>query len=155
MALYETAQICLNGHVISYESDGDEKCCSKCGSKTIRSCQKCGTKIRGCEIYDFPVVNIKYVTPKYCPNCGSPYPWTSAAIEATKIMLEESEEINATYRDRLIESLPDIVSETPKTSLAVNRANNVLKSVGKFTADALREFVITFGCELAKSQLGM
>lgn len=55
----------------------------------------------------------------------------------------------------MLESLPDIISETPKTQIAVVRFKKALAKVGSFTADGLRQFVIDFGCELAKQQLGL
>ena len=53
----------------------------------------------------------------------------------------------------MVESLPDITAETPATNLAVLRYGKVLRSVGKLTADSIRQFVIEFGCELAKQSL--
>ena len=58
-------------------------------------------------------------------------------------------------QEKLIASLPDIVTETPKTNLAIVRFKRVLAPAGKFTADSLRQFAIDFGCELAKNQLGL
>ena len=55
----------------------------------------------------------------------------------------------------MIETLPDVISETPKTKLAVIRLKKVLSVVSSFTADGLRQFAIEFGCELVKKQLGL
>lgn len=55
----------------------------------------------------------------------------------------------------LVESLPDIVTETPATDLAIVRVKKCLATAGKFTADAVRQFVIDFGCELAIKSLGL
>lgn len=58
-------------------------------------------------------------------------------------------------KNSLVESLPNIVVETPATSLAAIRIKKFLASAGKFTADAVRQFVIDFGCELAKKSLDL
>ena len=76
-------------------------------------------------------------------------------MDAVAELLEEEEQLDDIQRSKLTASLPDIVSETPKTQVAVVRFKKALLSVGKFTAEGLRQFAIDFGCELAKSQLGL
>jgi len=48
---YDTAQICMNGHVINSMSkshpEHNKKFCDKCGAPTINNCPKCNTPIRG------------------------------------------------------------------------------------------------------------
>lgn len=97
----------------------------------------------------------KYERPAYCKKCGKPYPWTAAAIEATAELIEEEIELDELQREKLISSLPDIVAETPKTSVAVARTQKALLAAGKFTAEGIRQFAIDFGCEFAKKQLGL
>lgn len=70
------------------------------------------------------------------------------------MMIREDNELSEIERKNLEESLPDIISETPKTKLASIRIKKALLTAGEFTADALRQFVIDFGCELAKKSLG-
>lgn len=84
-----------------------------------------------------------------------PYPWTETALETATELIEEEETLDPVQRDNLVSSLPDLIAETPKTQVAVVRVKKFLTSAGKFTADAIRQFVIDFGCELAKQQLGI
>jgi hypothetical protein len=81
MAYYLTAQICLNGHVITnaieHNPERQQSFCSKCGARTTIKCLNCGTNIRG-KLYDEAVVVISGwspIPPSYCHSCGRPYPW--------------------------------------------------------------------------------
>jgi len=90
----------------------------------------------------------KYQRAAYCKNCGQLYPWTVEAIASSAMLIEEDDDLNPELRERAIESLPDIIAETPRTGLAISRVKKVLASAGRFTADSLRQFAIDFGCEL-------
>ena len=68
---------------------------------------------------------------------------------------KEENTLDKSQQNALIEVLPDIMTETPKTNLAVVRVKKCLSSAGKFTVEALRQFAIDFGCELAKKSLGL
>ena len=94
-----------------------------------------------------------YAPDAYCYKCGKPYPWTEKAINSTAACIYEDETLSQELAEKLVESLPDITAETPATNLAVLRYGKVLRSVGKLTADSIRQFVIEFGCELAKQSL--
>lgn len=96
-----------------------------------------------------------YDRASYCKHCGKPYPWTETALEAVAELIEEEETLDPAQRDKLVSSLPDLIAETPKTQVAVIRMKKFLASAGKLTADAIRQFVIDFACELAKQQLGI
>lgn len=125
------------------EKEEPPKYCASCGSATILRCKNCNTLI--------PESRIR---PNYCTACGFPYPWTEAAIKNATLLISEEEELSTQLKTSVIESLPDIITETPGTNLATVRVKKCLASAGKFTADAVRQFVIDFGCELAKKSLG-
>ena len=160
MGTYHQAQICLNGHAITSAADQcpelKENFCSKCGAETVMSCPSCGVAIRG--RYDVPgfidLANT-YHPPLYCHNCGSPYPWTKTAMEAIQELIWEDDDLFDDEKDRLCKSLPDIVAETPKTTLAVSRVKKSAMRGASILKDALIQFAIDFGCELAKKQLGL
>ena len=153
MCHYEQATICKNGHAISIHGRTSEKCCSNCGAENISQCQNCNANIHGWDERWLP--GRKYHVPKYCYNCGKPYPWTEQAIEATKELILEDEELSVLEKDKLSQSLSDIRVETPKTTLAATRIKKALLTAGRFTADALRQFVIDFGCELAIKSINL
>jgi len=154
MSNFDTAQICLNGHLLTEsveEYPSDQSYCSKCGSKSITKCPNCNAQLHGYGRY-LDIIKPTEVT-AYCYNCGKPYPWTESAIESAKLLIQEEETLSIEEKSALVESLKDIISETPRTTLAVTRLNKFLKSAGKFSVDAIRQFVIDFGCELAIKKL--
>ena len=67
----------------------------------------------------------------------------------------EEDSLTDSVKNAMVESLPDIISETPKTNLATIRFKKGLSSAGKFTAEAIRQFVIDFGCELSIKLMGL
>lgn len=76
---YDTAQICLNGHMIndSYRSypAHNKKFCDKCGKATITRCPSCGTDIKGDYHMDDVIGGPTTPVPMNCHNCGKAYPW--------------------------------------------------------------------------------
>lgn len=151
---YATAEICLNGHIVSDDvsSDNHEEFCSQCGAKTVNTCPHCNSEIHGYFYADLltfrNVKDIDMKLPYYCHACGKPYPWTETAIKAATLLIQEEQEFSQEQKNKLIESIPDIVAETPKSNLAVTRFKKALTSAGKFTADGIRQFCIDFACEL-------
>ena len=151
------AKICLNGHsLIEHQPLTAEEYCETCGAKLLSKCPNCGSPIKEWHYNGIAVLGTpKFDRPLYRRSCGKPYPWTEAALEATSLMIQEDEELSDLERQNLENSLPDIISETPKTKVASIRIKKALLTAGEFTADALRQFVIDFGCELAKKSLGL
>lgn len=140
--------ICENGDIIESSSTYcDMKYCEKCSAPVISACPQCGTPIRGHE----EGVSGYYHIPSYCRECGSPYPWTEKAIQSAACLLAEDENITAEECNRLIEILPDAMTETPRTNLAAVRIRKALKILGTFAADGLRQFVLDYGCDLLKN----
>ena len=154
---YDVALICKNGHVIndSLHSNPNDHSdfCPTCGQPTISKCPSCQKNIKGLPISDFSYI-FSYTVPSYCEYCGHPFPWTESAIEAATLIIQEDENLSDQMKEDVIESLPDVLAENPKTNLAVIRIKKCLAVSGKFTADAVRQFVIDFGCELAKKLAG-
>lgn len=149
------AFICQNGHPISTSSNScGDKFCSKCGAPISNKCPSCNNLIRGKSDETYGAL-ANYIVPAYCRHCGKPFPWTSAAIEATIYMLEEETNLSAEDRNKLIEVLPDVVAETPKTRLAAVRIQKAMATAGTFVAEGLRQFAIDFGCEFLKKQIGL
>ncbi len=149
MSNYYNATICENGHTISHNNIVGEKFCEICGAPNISCCPSCGMPIHGKENTSGFVSAKKYIVPKYCYNCGQPYPWTASALEVAAAMIYEDSSLSESEKTKLNDSLPDIVSETPKTRLAGIITKKLLPSAESFTADALKQFIIDFGCELA------
>jgi geranylgeranyl diphosphate synthase type II len=93
---WDTAQICLNGHVITSASrispELKRQFCDKCGAATITECPKCGANIPG--YYHVPgelTLARTYKLPKFCRECGAAYPWTESSLKAGhELALEEA-----------------------------------------------------------------
>ncbi len=160
MSSFTNAQVCLNGHIITLSTEQEpfnmENYCADCGAKTIIKCPSCGKQIRGNSLYDtmgFASVDVNREPDAYCPYCGKPYPWTETALKSTALLIQEEAELDEQLKKALVESLPDIISENPGTNLATARIKKALSVASSFTSDALRQFVIDFGCEFIKNQL--
>lgn len=153
MSKFYTAEICLNGHTISNYKTKGLAYCEKCGAKVITECDKCSAPIHGS--MDHGNFIGYFIRPDFCHHCGSPHPWTNLALETARCIIQEDDEMSYDERDMLSKTLDDILAETPKTQLAVVRFKKYISAAGKFTVDALRQFIIDFACQMAKDQLGI
>lgn len=149
------AFICEKGHVIESLSDScADKYCTVCGARVISKCPNCGAILRGKSRDAYGYLEA-YTAPAYCKDCGKPYPWTKIAIEATVLMLKEETGLADDERQKLIDVLPDVIAETPRTPLAATRIRKAISSAGRFVAEGIRQFVIDCGCEFLKKQLDL
>ena len=151
---YDTAQICMNGHVITGSvhdfPEFNKKFCDKCGQATITECPSCKTQIHG--HYRGSMSVEKRPAPAYCHECGKSYPWTSASVEAAKALAEESE-LTADEQRQLESSIQDILADTPRTDLASIRIRRLLAKAGKEVGGALRKIVVDIASETAKKTI--
>jgi len=152
---YDTAQICLNGHVISTRAasspQSNQQYCAKCGAQTITACHHCNSPIRG---YYLGVVGyFEYNKPSYCHNCGKPYPWTVASLEAARELADELEKLSAEEREQLKETFPDLVTNTPKTVVAETRFKRLMKKAGTEAYDGMKSILIHVVSEAVKKSL--
>ena len=159
MITYKTSIICKNGHLIDCNAEPQDvrsnKFCTICGSENISVCQECQTPIRG-RVASFIIDTAPYTyVPAYCHECGKPYPWTVTALSTAAEIIEEDDSLTADEIQKLISVLPDVISETPKSNIAAIRIKKAFLKISKFTAEALKTFIIDFGCEFIKSQLGL
>ena len=162
--VYDIAQICLNGHVITLNTNHcpmDKKSfCPQCGATAITECPNCHSLINGQpyfkEILDFAEDDIfrtdlkipqKFILPAYCPNCGKPYPWTKTFLEESNNIVDNLEDLSPEQKQELKLTFPDLIVETPKTYSHAFMAAKIIdatKSVGKaFLIDLLKEHAIT------------
>lgn len=158
MGYYDTAQVCMNGHCITGTTSTDSNrlsdYCPNCGAKTITKCPHCSADIRG-EYHVDGVGLFAYTptAPKYCHNCGNAYPWTEAEINATADVIQLDNSLSEEEKQQLVNSLPDLISETPKTKIAILLFKKSLSVVGKVTREAVTQFITNIGCELVKKML--
>ncbi len=153
MGRYDTAQICLNGHVMTKMYSSPEfrkKYCEKCGEPTITQCTECKTLIRGS--YE-GVYGATYEVPAYCRSCGKPYPWTKIKIESAEELTNELENLSEEEIKIIKNSINDMVSDTPKTQLATTRFKKLITKAGGFAVNTLRDLVIDIASDTAKKYL--
>lgn len=158
MGIYRVAQVCLRGHCISDSIDVNPELasdyCPECGSKTITCCPTCHASIRG--FYDVPGVIIlgsNYKPPRYCHNCGKPYPWIQAAFDELDELAKDDGSITSMEAEKLRRILPDIISETPKSRSATSFFVSVCQKAGVMLRDSMLDFAAKFATEMVKSYL--
>ena len=154
---YDTAQVCLNGHVISSfaasQPQSNQKFCAECGAGTITACPACSTSIRG--NYHVPGVIgfFDYNKPAYCYNCGKPFPWTAASLEAASDLVDDLDTLSQEEKQQLKESFPDLVRDTPRTAVAESRFKRLTKKAGSETVWAMRSILIDVVSEAVKKSI--
>ncbi|MHA1287166.1 MAG: DUF2321 domain-containing protein [Candidatus Thorarchaeota archaeon] len=151
---YDTAQVCINGHVINYraktEPEHNKSYCSECGAKTIISCPKCKAKILG-ELHSVNYFTLPmHEAPKFCSNCGSPYPWTESGLKAAHDLANEIKGISKEERKLLNLSIDELVRDTPQTNVAIVRFRKMMSKVGPELYDAFKKILIDIISEAAK-----
>lgn len=154
----DAALICKNGHLINgcfhTHPQKNVPFCSECGASTISECPTCHKEISGDYKGEFGYA-IPWDIPKYCEYCGKPFPWTQSVIESISLIIQEESGLSRDLKQSVIESLPDVVSQTPRTELASIRMKKVLAGATSVAVDTIRQFIIDFGCELMKQRLGI
>lgn len=133
---YDTAQVCLEGHMINdqaeSEPESNQKFCSKCGAATILACPHCNAKIKG-----YPhipnVASCQILVPeKFCDSCGRPYPWSESKLQAALDLAGELDGLTEQEQEDLKKSLPDLLRDVPNTPVAATRFKKILrKAAGK------------------------
>lgn len=154
-----TAEICLNGHVISKEvtttREASPEYCRVCGKPTIRRCPSCEAPIRGQLHSHTPgvFVSSSYWVPKFCHACGAPYPWTAAAIQAAKELAHDTENLSEEERAQLAGTIDDLVSTGPRTELAATRFKRLMGKAGRVAADGFRSLLVDVLSEAVKKAI--
>jgi hypothetical protein len=148
--VYDVAQICLNGHVMNPKADTNtehsKEYCNKCGKKCIIDCPACFRHIRGAQQSED---GSDYEAPKYCIYCGEPFPWMMMALDTAKELIEIECELTKGEKDALMDTLPDLVSDTPRGLLAVRR----IVMLGKKISAPLYKVFIDLSAETCRRML--
>jgi hypothetical protein len=151
----DVLQICVCGHLITQYAKSNppsrQEFCTKCGGRTIDSCGACKTAIAVRHNSRFVYT---HSVPKYCANCGQPYPWQRAAIENLTEVLRESE-LSVEEREEAIMTLPDIVRDTPKTESASLKMRRLLAKAGKPAYDVGIKVISDMASETTKKVMGL
>lgn len=172
------------GHLRNSDSEGhsakNEKSCSICGSHVISACPVCKAPLRGAYYarkpmygsshYDLwsgtsskaPIVGYtdhripsNVTIPAYCHNCGEPYPWTVARLQAFENIVDSLDDISPELKIKLKEFFPDIITQTPRSELAVIFLEKALQAAGPFTHSLLKEWIESYAITLCVTLLNL
>jgi hypothetical protein len=155
---HDTAQICLNGHVVNDSfhryPQFNQKFCSQCGELTITQCEQCRKPIKGhFHVPGFVGSSQPLIPENFCPDCGKPYPWFAKKLNVAKELAEELEELTPEEREKLRKSLDDLVRDTPSTELAGIRFKKIMKKVGKGSYEMMKDVLTDIVSETAKKAI--
>lgn len=157
--IFNTAQVCTNGHTItSAIQEAPErmsKFCSTCGAPTIMACQTCSTALRGYYDANGVLVLDDYHPPRFCHECSRPFPWTEARVAALLQLTQEFEGLTDADREALRTGIDDLIRETPRTEVAAVRVKKILRKVGDGVLQAFKNLAVEVLTESAKKALGL
>ncbi|KRL56636.1 DUF2321 domain-containing protein [Furfurilactobacillus rossiae] len=147
--------VCLNGHQIKDAmelSDSESGFCNKCGQPLISSCPKCGHYIPGTTDYEGVISFFQEPVPKYCSNCGAPYPWTESVLKSATELIELTD-LSQQDKDSFSKTIPDLVTDTPKTKVAIAKFKIFSAKAGKTVASGLKDLLVDVASEAVKKAI--
>lgn len=157
MSTQYAQSVCLNGHQQAddlYWGQQSKSFCEKCGAEVISTCPNCNYPIPG--DYDPSGNGVLVLSPKrnipvpsYCKNCGHPYPWTQTAIDSAQELIEMSD-LDSKDKVAFKETIPNIMTDTPRTKLAITKFKIYAKKAGNIIGDGLRDILVDVASEAAK-----
>lgn len=158
MGAYDTAQICVNGHLINDSAEGypihNSPHCPKCGAKTITHCPDCQAKIQGAYHAEGILSGLDELSvAPFCRACGKAFPWTASALESARFLADETDTLTTTEREQLKSTFDDLIGDTPRTTLAATRFKKFMLKAGKETARAFRDIFVDIASETAKKSI--
>jgi len=159
---FDQAQICLNGHVITpvlrQFPQLRKKFCKHCGMEGIDSCSNCSESIPGHEIFDFTLTLsevsdpdvLDYTPPKYCENCGAPFPWTVKNIELLNNAIIETDLDDANKKE-LMDITPNLTTDTSESEVSISKFKRILSMAGKKSQEMVENILAKVITETHKS----
>ena len=155
---YDTAQICLSGHVVNIavkaSPEHSAKFCKVCGESTVTTCADCNTEIRGKHftkvVWD---LSDRIALPRFCEACGNPYPWTQAKMKAAQDLVSVVDNLSEEERNELRNSVDDIIKDIPQTTIAATRFKKLIKKAGKGAAQGFKNILTDIISEAAKKMI--
>ena len=157
MGQYDTAQICLNGHVITSMGGSSPEFrkdyCDECGEKTIMSCPDCNNPIKG--YYDDQDIfgGFHYDRPKFCDSCGHPYPWTTQQTNAAKELVDFTDNLTKEEKEDLKKSIDDIIKDNANTTVAQVKLKKYASKAGTEVAKGIKDILIGIVSETVKKAI--
>lgn len=156
MDTYDVALVCQNGHVINEFAASmpqfSKKFCTECGGLGISKCPGCTTPIQGsCGSFEVPD-DTPFHAPNFCHECGKPYPWTVARIQAAQQLVDMAA-ASASDKESLKNGVPALLTNTPQTPVVAAKWKQFLLGAGKQVADAGRDILVDVVSESVKKTI--
>lgn len=152
---YDVAQICLSGHLVNEATRKSphfsSNFCKKCGQPTIDQCPLCKAHITGryhatgTPSIPSPVSPV----PLYCHGCGKPYPWTQATLDTAMELVSEEAELTPEEKSSIVENLPHIITQTPRTPLAATKVRAILEKMSGVGKEGFKQLLSDITTESA------
>jgi hypothetical protein len=153
------AQVCRNGHLVlgSLKSFPQfrQSFCEDCGAATIDQCQTCGWPIAGIGPNSWMAGTGPFKPPRYCGECGSPFPWTETALAAAKEYTDDLDQLSAEEKNALKDTFIDLTNDTARTPLAASRFKKLVSKIGPVAGGILQKIIETVATEAAKKSIGL
>jgi hypothetical protein len=151
------AQVCRSGHVVlgSLKSFPQfrKSFCEDCGAPTIDRCQTCHWPIAGVGPNSWMGGRGPFKPPNYCGECGSPFPWTEAALTAAKEYTDELDELTLEEKGALKTTFADLTTDTARTPLAASRFKTIIRKISPAAGSVLQKIIETVLSEAAKKSM--
>jgi hypothetical protein len=88
--------------------------------------------------------------PPFCVDCGVPFPWTKARLDAARELAMELDALTSEERNSLAKSLDDLVRDTPRTAVAAIRFKKIAAKAGTTAAGGFKDILVSVITEAAK-----
>ena len=163
---YDVQQVCESGHQITdcyiNRPEQRNKFCQECGASTIIDCPTCDEKIQGARIevrQSFLDArsgrsrNISVIpadVPRYCQNCGAPFPWTQRKITAVIQNLVEFGDLNEEEKKTIEQDVENIAKDVPEAELSARRIKRIWERGKSVGYEVIMEFASRTAAKILK-----
>ena len=96
-----------------------------------------------------------YKPPRYCGECGKPFPWTETALEAAREYADDLDQLSSEEKAKLKATFDDLTIDTIRTPLAANRFKKFMTKVGPAAGGVLQKILEAVATEAAKKSMGL
>jgi len=83
-------------------------------------------------------------------DCGAAFPWTERRLAAPRELASDLEQLSPEERERLIDTLPDLVRDVPMTQVSAGRFKRLAAKAGVEAGGAFRDILVDVAGETAK-----
>lgn len=112
------------------QRSGPPPFCRMCGAMTISTCPSCQAPIE-----------LSYDRPAFCAQCGKAFPWTTYIIRSASECTDDIEQLSFEEKEELKATFEDLIVETARTPLAVERYRKLTAKAGGRPAQVLEKII--------------